>query len=379
MNTTLADDTFSAATALDQGASCGMAASFWGAPWSYPELFAPLQSGATGHLWWAGGNWNTFQDYGGAGMGLAHFSTVVWRDGRSEVFALGQDGAIWHDYWDTAKGDWSGWGSLGGSLSTGAAGIVWLDGHGELFAADASGVAWHNYSGAAFPSGWSGWNKIDGVAIASRPVPVRWDDGHVEIFARTSDGHLAHAFWDGKVWQPFAALSSVTIVGEPQAMENPSGSAAAGPEVFARDASGQVVHLWWDGTAYTDFTPLGTLTASSDPFGWIRGDGRGEVFAVDSEGALEHSLRDQGNWSQWSMLANGVQPCAPPLTVQSSDMGTGGGGDGGAPSADLGQGAMAAKGCSCALAARAGCGGPLGALLLCALALARSLRRRRRR
>src|SRR5579859_4024712 len=156
-------DTWNAAGVLDGDSACGAAASFWGAQWSYPEVFTARTSG-TGHLWWANGAWNKFQSFGATD--LSHLSTLVWGDGRSEVFALGGDGAIWHDFWDVGKGDWSGWSSMGGKLATGASTILWKDGHGELFAVDGSGAAWHNWSGN-YPGGWAGWASMGG-SLSSR-------------------------------------------------------------------------------------------------------------------------------------------------------------------------------------------------------------------
>ena len=96
MNNTAGKDDWTMPAVLDGNAGCGFASAFWGAPFSYPEVFSPLKSGNSGHLWYTGGKgWNTFQDYKGANLGLSHFSTVVWANGTTEVFALGKDGAIY--------------------------------------------------------------------------------------------------------------------------------------------------------------------------------------------------------------------------------------------------------------------------------------------
>ena len=251
----------------------------WAAPYSYPEVISPLQpNGNVGHLWWVSGTgWNTFKDLGGSM--LSHVSTITWPDTHAELFALGSDGTIWHDYFVFASSDWSGWTSMGGSnLVTGAAPIRWSDGHVELFATDAQGAVWHDWSGN-FTGGWHGWDKIGG-AIASRPVPVRWADGHVEVFATGKDGHLYHSDWANSAWPDFSVIdAATTIVGEPSAIMNPKGGGGAvGPEVFARNEQGKVVHLWWDGTKFTDFAKLGDQDAGGDPFGWTRADDSGEVY-----------------------------------------------------------------------------------------------------
>ena len=317
-NTTTTGDSWTAFASLDTGADCGSAASFWGAPWTYPELFSPLSSGSTGHLWYtAGVGWNKYQGYGGSS--LSHFATLVWLDGRTEVFALGSDAAIWHNWWDTSSSAWSGWGSLGGSFATGVGTIMWSDGTGELFATDSAGDIWHSWSGTGtgFTNGWYAWTKF-GSGMAGRPSPVRWADGHAEVFVRGADSQLYHSDFDMQSgWPAFTVLSAGShIIGEPSAIMNGSKGATAGPEVFARDATGQVVHLWWSGSAYGSFTALGTEVAASDPFGWTRGDGNAEVFAVDDSGSLVRSYRDPSSgWTAWSAIGSGFDSCAAALPV----------------------------------------------------------------
>ncbi|MHB8418388.1 MAG: GH25 family lysozyme [Myxococcales bacterium] len=340
-NTTAAGDAWTAFASLDQGADCGSAASFWGDPWVYPELFSPLASGGSGHLWYTSGKgWNTFQSYGGSN--LSHFATLVWLDGRTEVFALGKDNAIWHDYWDTATTAWSGWASLGGSFATGPGTILWASGTGELFAVDAAGDIWHSWSGsgASYPNGWYAWTKF-GSGMASRPSPVRWADGHAEVFVRGADGQLYHSDFDAtNGWPAFSALSKGDlIIGEPSAIMDDGKGGGTGPEVFARDASGQVVHLWWNGSAYTSFTALGTEVAASDPFGWIRGDGAAEVFAVDTQGDLVRNYRDpKTSWGGWGSIGSGFDACAPALPPPLEDGGVtpDAGEDGGVKAPDAG-------------------------------------------
>ena len=301
-------DDWSEPMTLDDGAACGFAAGFWPSPKNYPEIFTPTPAGGTAHLWLQSGEWTAFADLGGSGM--EHMSTVAWEDGRVEVFALGPDSAIRHNWW---RGDdllWSGWESLEGSFVTGASAIAWVDGHVELFATDADGHAWHNWSGD-FPTGWHGWGVLEGE-IASRPVPVRWPDGHVEVFARGTDGHLQHCWFGEGIWTLFVPESAgTTIQGEPSAAMNPDGAGTpAGPEVVARGEDGKVLHLWWNGTGYTSFEPLGDQDAASDPFAWKREDGTMEVLVIDPEGRLRHIRRDiEKNWGSWSTLAEGLDPC----------------------------------------------------------------------
>jgi lysozyme len=321
-----AGDTWSTLAAIDGGpASCGHAAGLWPAPKGTPEVFAPAPGGATVHSAWNGSSWDALSDF--AGKDLSHFSTLAWPDGHLEVFALGGDATVWHRYW--TGNAWSDWGSMGGTAATGVGPMLWGDNHAEIFVADKDGVCWHNFSGsgAQFPGGWfEKWLSIEGT-IASRPIPVRWADGHIETFARGTDGHLVHSYYDAaqNKWIPWEVLSpGVTIQGEPSVVMNPEGAgASAGPEVFARDANGKAVHLWWSGGKFNDFTPLGDQPIGSDPFGWIRADGRGEVFAIDPTGTLLHTYRGDQGWTTWAAIGDStdLDTCVP---------GSGAGGEGGA-------------------------------------------------
>jgi hypothetical protein len=275
------------------------------------------------HLYFGANGWTFFADYGGPG--LAHLSTVIGADGHAEVYGLAPDGSIQANAWDLSKGAWGGWQSLGGKLATGAAPIVWNDGHIELFATDAQGVAWHDWTSNGK---WGGWQSLGGK-LAQRPVPVRWADGHVEIFARGIDGHTYSSPWN-KTWPAFAAIESSTAIdGEVSAIANPSsGGGTPGPELFARTPTGQVVQMTWNGKSGASWTPLGTQTVASDPLGWVRADGKGEVFAVDASGNVVKSYRDAtGTWGAWTTIASGVDPC-----VESAPIA----GDAGAPTQDGG-------------------------------------------
>ncbi len=324
-------DTWSALDTLDSGAACGFASGFRSAPVSGPDVISPKAGGSTHKVGWQGMNWDQFNDFGGTG--LSKLSTLSWPDGHLEVFALGADGAIWHNNQNTADNSWAGWSSMGGTFTTGVSAIVWGDGHAEILAVDGNGTPWLNFSGN-FDGGWFGWIEQTGQ-LSSRPVTARWADGHIEAFARGQDGQLYHSYYDANInkWIPFEAIApGLLIEGEPSVVMNTDaqGAIAAGPSVFARDELGRVVYLDWDGSAFTDFKPLGDILVDSDPLAFSRPDGRVAVFAVGETGDLMYSVRGDGGFSPWVSLGGGgeINSCA---LVQNPG-GTGGGGQGGGSS-----------------------------------------------
>lgn len=322
-------DGWSQETDYQGTAACGVASAMWPtSSWGpYAEVFDPKPSGDTQHLYLGSKGWTAFADFGGSGV--THLSTVVAQDGHVEVYGLAADGSIEVDAWDSSKKAWGGWQSLGGKMTTGATPIVWNDGHIELFAVDASGAAWHAWTSNGK---WGSWRALGGK-LASGLAPMRWRDGHVEVYGRDADGHAVASVWSSGKWGPFGVIeSSSTIEGSISAVLNQNGQG----ELFSRATDGTVVHMWWNGKAWTSWMKIGDQVAASDPLGWVRADGTGEVFAVDTTGNLVKSHRDRtGGWNAWATIATGIDSCAP--AAPSDDAGAGEGGSPGS-GGDAGRG-----------------------------------------
>lgn len=304
-------DTWASPVALGGAASCGVASVYW-APGSghTSEVFDGLSDGTTESLEYvaSSSSWTSFGAFGG--VGLSHLSTLAYGDSHIEVFALGDDGAIWHNV--STQSSWGGWQSMGaiaGSFATGAGPILWSDGHAEVFATDAAGGAWHNATGTTSPPAWSGWKAMSGGPLASRPIPARWADGHVEVFARGTDNHLYVSAYASGAFPAFSAVNAaqaITIAGDPSVLVY----SAYGPEVFAREStSGHVVHLWNSSGTWSAWADdFGQVTAS-DPMAWMRPDGVAEVFGVDASGNVVKSLHSGASWSAWATIGAGFDAC----------------------------------------------------------------------
>ena len=304
-------DTWGAIEEYSGAASCGVASAMWP---QYPnskggvQLFDPSPTGATQTLHWSNGVWGSFAPFnGGSGTQL---STVVWPDGHPEVFILGSNSAISHNFWNSAKSAWSGWRSMGGTSATGATPLLWMDGTVNLFATNENGTVSYRRS---TPGGWGAWTTVGSLgsgAGASRPVPVRRTGGAAYVFGRSPAGFLRmSSASQGGGWSAFEVLEGThPFAGEPSAIAHPNGWV----EVFARDTTGQVVHLQQTGqTTWTEWTALGGQATASDPLAWVRTDGRAEIFAVDAQGNLVRTIEGSGasTWSAWSAIASGIDAC----------------------------------------------------------------------
>ena len=314
-------DTWAAPVALGGPASCGIASVYW-APGSgkESEVFDGLANGTTERLEYeaSSSSWMSFVSLGG--VGLSHLSTVAYPDSHVEVFALGDDGHIWHNV--STHVSWDGWATLGSTpadFATGAGPILWNDGHAQVFATDKSGAVWQNATNTASPPAWAGWQAITGATLASRPIPARWTDGHVQVFAHGTDNHLYTSDSSGGAFAPFTALNPTQeIQGEPSVLVY----AGYGPEIFARDMMNDVIHMW-NGTAdagpatatwSTWANDFGQVIAS-DPMAWTRPDGLGEVFGIDGTGNVVKSLHSGGDWSTWATIGTGASACVGGTTL----------------------------------------------------------------
>jgi len=318
---TFSNNDWSALHQFADDAACGFAAGFWPETPGYAEVFMPTNSGGTQHSWLQEGQgWQGPHDYGN--RGLSQFSTLLWPNETLEVFALGNDGAIHHRFWHKNTGSWSDWYRFGGDFVTGVSAITWGDGRPELFATAADGTIWNRWW-IPQQKAWSEWSSILGGDVASRPVPVRWDDGRLEVFARGNDGYLYHGWWKNDQWHTMRKLSNIKIKGEPSVVFNPKGNGGPfGPQIFARDESNRLVEMHRDNNGqWLEFrTLLYDRVLSSDPFGWIRGDGIGLLFAVDASGKLIQSHRDPATgWKPWKTISGAtIDACLSPDSLDTS-------------------------------------------------------------
>jgi hypothetical protein len=243
-------------------------------------------------------------------------------DGRLEVFVVGLDGGLWHNWQVTPTSVWSGWYTLGGSLL----GKVGVNGGGlavdrnaygalEVFAVWTDHSLRHNWQ--LTPGGaWSGWVSLGG-AVYNEPAIARYSDGRLEVFATGLDvGHLLHIWqlkpagaWSG--WDSLLAPAGDFIIDSPSVAMNAYGF----PEVFVETYSTETVwHIWLNpGGPWSGWNDLG----GSDSVGRAvtsNPDGRLEVFSFNSGAShsatpsLLHRWQESttGGWSGWDSLGVGI-------------------------------------------------------------------------
>ncbi len=280
----------------------------WGTGWGAAGFFliAYGQCGIDAQMW--------------AVEGVASGMPVIARNpsGILETFVRGTpDKALWH-CWQTSPGasSYSGWSSLGGTITTDPFVVTNPANVLEVFARGTDGTVYHCWQGPA--GGWSGLTSLGSTTtITSRPVVINNAAAGLDLFARGSDGALWHASQAaaGAGWSALASLGS-TITGQPAVASNADGRL----EVFARGGDGALWHIsqTTPGGGWSAWASLGSVLGG-DPIAGRNADGRLEVFALGTDSALWHIYQNTpgGSYSGWFSL--GGQLLGKPAVASNSD------------------------------------------------------------
>jgi hypothetical protein len=238
-----------------------------------------------------------------------------WESGRLDAFGRGNDGALWHRWFD---GSWHPWESLGGQLVGGPSAVSWSANRIDVFVHGGDSHLWHKWwDGTA----WRGFEDLGMPAsgLASDPDVASWSEGRLDVFAAGSDHALWHKWWDGTAWRGWesrGAPSGQTVAFNPGAVSWASDRV----DVFVAGSNDHHLwHSWWDGTAWRGFedlgAPAGGLTTGLDVSSWQ--PGRLDVFggADYNQGTGMFHKWFQGAWNGWEALGGAVSDGAEPTAV----------------------------------------------------------------
>ena len=256
-----------------------------------------------------------------------HQAVAANADRRTEIFALGADHHIYHNWQTSPGGGFQGWSIFSPSpqlVSDPGVGLN-SDGRLESFATGGDGNLYHLWQTAP-SSGWSGIFSLahpPGVAIQGIPAVAGNADGRLEVLVRGGDGGLWHMWQigDGGGWSAWSALS--TPDGGLLVTDITSGRNSDGRlEVAGVAADGLVWHIWQlaANSAWSGWERLDGAAAAGTPVIASNHDGRLEVFYLASDSAtFGHTwqISPGGSWSTVAPLAGaGV---ADPAIVSNQD------------------------------------------------------------
>jgi len=182
--------------------------------------------------------WSDWLPHGAPSGGVRWVSSPVVAsnaDGRMELFMLGTDGQLWHEWQTAPNNGWSGWASFGspqgrrivGTPAVGMNAAVPPAGRLELFAVTDDGAWWHRWQ--LTPSnGWSDWDHswMFGTGQGHGTVAVGTDaDGRLEVFG--CGGDLVHTWQDlasDTLWFKGRTDGSFPISDPPDSLGSPPGA-----------------------------------------------------------------------------------------------------------------------------------------------------------
>jgi len=176
------------------------------------------------------GSWNSLPENAPDHL-AGNFAVAANSDGRLQLFARGNDHALWTVAQATANGAFGSWVRLGGGVASDPAVGANADGRLEVFAIGPTGHllhAWQLSPGGTFAALFD-----QGGSVKGNPAIARNQDGRLEVFARGTDG----AMWrlpqnsPNNGWGPVSSLGG-SFTSDPGVGITPAGLLdvfAAGP------------------------------------------------------------------------------------------------------------------------------------------------------
>lgn len=237
------------------------------------NVFARGQNNALWHLWFDQYGWGWWEDLGGTLT--SDPDCVSWGPDRIDCFARGPNNAIWQKSWIGSQ--WTGWIDRGGVVTSGPSVTTWEQNRLHIFARGQNNALWHLWYDQY---GWGRWEDLGGN-LTSDPDCTSWGPNRIDCFARGADNALWQKSWLGSGWSSWIRLDG-TLTSGPSVVSSYAGRL----DVFAR---GQDGNLWtktlFPGSGWTGWGLLGGAIAS-DPDCLARSDSRIDCFARGTDGQL---------------------------------------------------------------------------------------------
>lgn len=240
------------------------------------DVFARGTDGALYHRFSIAGTWSIWESLGG-GLNDAPAVTSAG-PGRLDVVVRGTDDGLWRKSY--ANGAWSNWSSLGG-IATSAPAVAAADvNHLAVFVRGTDGALWQ---GSIVGGRFTGWVTGGGV-LTSAPAAASWGPGRYDVFVRGTDSAMYHRFVDGGAWSGWEYLGGV-LNGAPAVAAPASGVLDV---VVRGTANGLYRRAYWV-QGWGAFTGVGVI-ANSDPAVSSSQPGVADIFAGNSDGTLGHRV-----------------------------------------------------------------------------------------
>jgi len=166
------------------------------------DVFVRGNNGAMYHRWWDGSAWSGWEYHPGCLRGGP--AAVSRMTNRIDVFVRGCGDHLHKKSWSGSS--WSDWQDLGGCLRSEPAVTSWGSTRLDVFVRgcyDALNWMYSDNSG----SSWSSWQDLGGCVNAA-PGAATWGGNHLAAFVRGCSNGLHRNYWFGGAWSGFNAPGS---------------------------------------------------------------------------------------------------------------------------------------------------------------------------
>ena len=181
-------------------------------------------------------------------------SSVPVASAPGSLFVQGTDHALWTKHYQSGSG-WSGWQSLGGSLTSSPAAGSTSAGVIDVFERGTDGALWQQTTTNGGNS-WSGWTSLGGQIASDTGPAVCTSGSRLDVLAQGTNGALYQKTWTGS-WSNWTSLGG-SLTSSPAATSLGNGLI----DVFARGTDGAVWYKDWSGTAWSSWHSLGGHVAA---------------------------------------------------------------------------------------------------------------------
>lgn len=249
--------------------------------------------------WWDGKKWHpsdtdwVMHDDGSFRLGS---SPAVVANGANfrDVYARGQDGVVYHKFWDGKK--WNGWFGLGGQIKDAPAVVKPTSGTIDIYVRGTDDRLWQKW--------WDGkkWHPSDtdwhlhndgGFRLGSAPAVVSNGANFRDVYVRGQDGAVYRKFWDGKKWNGWFGLGG-QIIGAPSVTKVNSSIT----DIYAHGMGDRLWQKAWDGKKWipSDSGWMmhndGNFRLSAAPAVVSQGDKFRDVYGRGASGDVCHKFWD---------------------------------------------------------------------------------------
>ncbi len=185
--------------------------------WGYnrSDAFIVGTDGACYHQYNNGDGWSDYENLGGnfkmfpipTMMAALPLTTVSWGKNHLDIYGRGTDGAVYQKFWNNDAGKWEGWNKIGDNTFNDAPkAVCWSPGRVDLFVVGKDNALWHNWwEFGANSNQWGGWENLGGYLKTGTLSVVSQAKGKLDIFGIGGDDAMYVKRFDNG-WQDWKLL-----------------------------------------------------------------------------------------------------------------------------------------------------------------------------